>query len=70
MKPTLQALEGPGELASCYAGSGLAAKALGLSRVTCRSGLALNYFITLTEKGIVSHGKEDTLSPVRLKMKR
>ena len=69
MKPTLQALEGTGELASCYAGSGLAAKALGHSHATCRSGLALKLiiFITLTEKGIVSHGKEDTLSPVRLK---
>ena len=68
MKPTLQALEGTGELASCYAGSGVAAKALGHSHATCRSGLAL--FITLTEKGIVFHGKEDTLSPVRSKMKR
>ena len=34
----------PGELASCYAGSGLAAKALGHSHATCRSGLTLNYF--------------------------
>ena len=72
MKPTLQALEGPAELASCYAGSGLAAKVLGHSHATCRSGLALKLivFITLTEKGIVSHGKEDTLSPVHSKIKR
>ena len=44
----------------------MAAKALGHSHPTCRSGLKL-LFITLTEKGIVFHGKEDTLSPVRSK---
>ena len=49
------------------AGSGLAAKALGHSHVTCRSGLAIS-FIALTEKRIVSHRKEDTLSPVRSKI--
>ena len=44
MKPPLQALPGPGEEASVNA---LAAKALGHSHATCRSGLrrlALNYY--------------------------
>ena len=47
MKPTLQALEGPGDMwrvGFMLAGSGLAAKALGHSHATCRSGLALNYY--------------------------
>ena len=44
------------------------AKALGHSHATCRSGLAINNnFICNVYQ---SHGKEDTLSPVRSKMEQ